>query len=169
MRPESHSGNWRVYLVNGLAQNAAHWNPRLIDSLQHRDWVESVKPLDLPGAGRLAHERSPTDIAQYPPRMRQFYQRELTYDGPRMLVALSLGGMVASEWCQQFPEDFQRLVLINTSFGKFAASHERLQPAAWLTFLSVFFRRSRAQREQRTLRLVSNDPEKRAEIMPVWV
>lgn len=160
---------WHIFLINGLAQNARHWNPQLLDTLRQLSCVGDVVPLDLPGAGRLSHHRSPTRIPQYVPLMRQFYEAELAAAGPRLVVALSLGGMVASEWCQQFPDDFQKLLLVNTSFGRFAAARERLQPAAWLTFASVFLGRSRAARERRTLELVSNDPEKRAAILPVWI
>jgi pimeloyl-ACP methyl ester carboxylesterase len=160
---------WKICLINGIGQNAQHWNPHLVESLRGRDWVDDVVGFDLPGTGKLCQERSPTQIPQYAPLMRRFYQEELATDKPCLLVALSLGGMVASEWCHQFPDDFQKLILINTSFGKFAAFYKRLQPAAWYTFLSVIFGRSHSTREQRTLDLVSNDPEKRTAMLPVWV
>lgn len=160
---------WTIYLINGLTQNTRHWNPQLLASLRDREWVDDVIGLDLPGAGDLAHEPAPTQIAHYVPLMRRFYADHFVAEKPRLLVALSLGGMVASEWCHQFPDDFQKLVLVNTSFGKFAAFYKRLQPAAWYTIASVFFRRGRAAREQRTLNLVSNDPEKRSTILPLWV
>jgi pimeloyl-ACP methyl ester carboxylesterase len=156
-------------LINGLAQNARHWNPHLLDALCGRDWVDDVTTMDLPGAGVMSGYRSPTRIPEYVSLMRQFYHRELATDGPRMLVALSLGGMVAGEWCAQYPNDFQKLVLINTSFGQLAASHKRLQPAAWITFAKVFFGRNRLAREQRTLDLVSNHPDRRQAILHHWV
>lgn len=160
---------WQVCLINGIGQNAQHWNPHLLASLKRREWIDEVVGFDLPGTGRLSRERSPTQICAYPPLMRTFYEQELAADKPRLLVALSLGGMVASEWCHQFPDDFQKLVLINTSFGKFAAFYRRLQPAAWYTFLSVLLGRRRDARERRALDLVSNDAAKRAAMLPVWV
>ncbi len=169
MQTEVASRKWKIYLINGLAQNARHWNPQLLETLRRRAWVDDVAAMDLPGAGRMSGQRSPTQIPHYVPLMRQFYERELATEHPRLLVALSLGGMVASEWCEQFPDDFQKLILINTSFGKFAAARERLQPAAWWTFVSVVLGRSRHTRERRALDLVSNDPEKRAAMLPVWV
>ena len=147
MQPEPET-KWQVCLVNGIGQNAQHWNPHLLESLRGRDWIDDVVGFDLPGTGRLSHERSPTLIPEYPPLMRQFYEQELATEKPRLLVALSLGGMVASEWCHQFPDDFQKLVLINTSFAKFAAFYKRLRPAAWYTFLSVLFGRRRDMRER---------------------
>src|SRR5262245_49361996 len=122
---------WKICLINGIGQNAQHWNPQLLESLRTRDWVNDVVGFDLPGTGRLSHEPSPTQIPEYAPVMRRFYVQELATDGPRMLVALSLGGMVASEWCHQFPGDFQKLILVNTSFAKFTPFYKRLQPAAW--------------------------------------
>jgi alpha-beta hydrolase superfamily lysophospholipase len=169
MQTESKPHRWKIFLINGLAQNAQHWNPQLLESLRGCDWVDDVSTMDLPGAGQMSGHRSPTQVAHYVPMMRQFYEEELATDCPRLLVALSLGGMVASEWCAQHPDDFQKLILINTSFGKFAASRERLQPAAWLTFAAVVFGRSRTARERRALKLVSNDPEKRAAMLPHWI
>ena len=160
---------WQICLINGLAQNSKHWSPKLIDALKHLSSVDEVVPLDLPGEGRLSHEPSPTRIAHYIPAMRQFHQQELARSGPRLLVALSLGGMVAAEWCRQFPDDFQRVVFINTSFGRIAKVCERLRPAAWLQFVSIFFGRHRRVREEITLRLVSNHPQQRQETLPVWI
>ena len=82
---------WQVCLINGIGQNAQHWNPHLLESLRSRDWVDDVVGFDLPGTGRMAHERSPTLIPEYPPLMRRFYERELATEKPRLLVALSLG------------------------------------------------------------------------------
>ena len=85
MQSEPAPRKWKICLINGLAQNARHWNPHLLETLRHRDWVDDVLAFDLPGAGRLSRQRSPTQIPEYIPLMRRFYEQELATDNPRLL------------------------------------------------------------------------------------
>ena len=45
---------------------------------------------------------------------------------------MSLGGMVAADWAQRYPQEITRLVLINTSMRPFSSAHQRLRSANWL-------------------------------------
>ena len=60
--------------------------------------------------------------------------------GPYRVLAMSLGGMVATDWAQRHPYEIERLVLINTSMRPFSQMQERLRPSAWPDLL----RRGRA-------------------------
>ena len=53
------------------------------------------------------------------------------------VLAMSLGGMVATAWAQRHPGEIERLVLINTSMRPFSRMHERLRPSAWPGLLGV--------------------------------
>ncbi len=57
--------------------------------------------------------------------------------GPYRLLAMSLGGMVATDWAQRHPQEIERLVLINTSMRPFSRPRERLRPQAWTALLRL--------------------------------
>ena len=53
------------------------------------------------------------------------------------MLAMSLGGMVATDWAQRFPDEVSRLALINTSMRPFSRAPQRLRRAAWPDLLRV--------------------------------
>ena len=63
-----------------------------------------------------------------------FARHELLTRGikpPYKLLAMSLGGMVATSWAQRYPIEIGRLVLINTSTRPFSSLTDRLRPTNW--------------------------------------
>ena len=57
--------------------------------------------------------------------------------GPYSVLAMSLGGMVATAWAQRYPAEVERLVLINTSMRPFSRAQQRLRRAAWPDLLRI--------------------------------
>jgi len=71
-----------------------------------------IETPDLPGAGVLYREKSPTKIRDYIPLL----EKQLVFDSPHtLLIGLSLGGMVALKWAEMRPHLFHQLILINSS------------------------------------------------------
>lgn len=147
--------NYHFVLIRGLIREAGHWAP-FLSPLRQAFPGSSVHCLDIPGAG--VHFRSPTppSIPEIVRAMRaDFLALKLGADRPIVLVAISLGGMVAAQWMHEFPDDFQRAVLINTSFGGQAPLWERLKPRALGALLPVPLLKG-VSREKRILSVVSN-------------
>ncbi|WP_233805075.1 alpha/beta fold hydrolase [Paraburkholderia sp. HP33-1] len=92
--------------------------------------------LDLPGNGEFAQRRAPASVAGMVAFVRQA-ALQTGVPGPYNVVAMSLGGMVATDWAQRHPGEIERLVLINTSMRPFSRAHERLRPSAWPGLLGV--------------------------------
>jgi pimeloyl-ACP methyl ester carboxylesterase len=92
--------------------------------------------LDLPGNGEHAQRRAPARVAGMVAFVRQA-ALQAGLPGPYNVLAMSLGGMVATDWAQRHPGEIERLVLINTSMRPFSRSHERLRPSAWPGLLGV--------------------------------
>ncbi|MEM5297523.1 alpha/beta hydrolase [Burkholderia sp. JPY481] len=92
--------------------------------------------LDLPGNGEYVRRRAPASVTGIVAFVRQA-ARETGVPGPYNVIAMSLGGMVATDWAQRHPGEIERLVLINTSMRPFSRMHERLRPSAWLGLLGV--------------------------------
>ncbi|HEX3378806.1 MAG TPA: alpha/beta hydrolase [Paraburkholderia sp.] len=92
--------------------------------------------LDLPGNGEFAQRRAPASVAGMVAFVRQT-ALETGVPGPYNVLAMSLGGMVATDWAQRHPGEIERLVLINTSMRPFSRTYERLRPSAWPGLLGV--------------------------------
>ena len=127
-------------LLRGLTREARHWGsfPALFGrelgagSGSDSDSVagEGMTLLELPGNGRKNAVRTPLDVHDMMMFVRADAAR-LGIPAPYRLLAMSLGGMVATAWAQQYPEEIERLVLVNTSMRPFCYLTERLRPAAW--------------------------------------
>ncbi|KQR78644.1 hydrolase [Burkholderia sp. Leaf177] len=118
-------------LLRGLTREGRHWGTFLEHlRLEAAMSGDQVTLLDLPGNGRENALTAPLNVAA----MTTFVRSRAAAAGlkpPYRLLAMSLGGMVATDWAQKYPQDIERLVLVNTSIRPFAAVHERLQFAAW--------------------------------------
>lgn len=155
-------------LLRGLAREAGHWGgfvPALAAWLEAGD---ELLALDLPGNGSLCHLASPATVSG----MVQACRANLSERGrspPVMLVALSLGGMVALEWALAFPDEVAGCVLINTSVASRAPLWERLRPRNCLRLLGLLAPgRSPLAREHEVLAMTSADPERHAGLAAVW-
>ncbi|NML45476.1 alpha/beta hydrolase [Ramlibacter sp. G-1-2-2] len=153
-------------LLRGLAREARHWGGFARDLQQRLPPGDQVLCVDLPGTGSLWHEPSPASVTG----LVQAARRELALlrsRAPYVLVALSLGGMVAREWAGRDP-DVAASVLINTSLGGVAPFWQRLRPSSYPALLALA-RPGLAllPREQRILRLTSNAPAQE-EVAQQW-
>ena len=90
-------------LLRGLAREARHWGSfaqQFSRVLASSNLIRQVEALDLSGNGEFCQLPSPTSV----PHMVEFARQQLQQKGfklPYSLVALSLGGMVATRWAQQ--------------------------------------------------------------------
>jgi pimeloyl-ACP methyl ester carboxylesterase len=155
-------------LLRGLARESRHWGdfPTLLR--QALPPGDTVLALDLPGNGARWRERSPASV----PGMLQAVRSELARGpqrAPYVLVALSLGGMVAMHWAASFPEELQGCVLINSSARGAGLPWQRLRPRAWGPLLSWLLPGGDAAlRERHVWRLTSmRSPDE--DLLAQWV
>lgn len=118
-------------LLRGLARESRHWGgfPAALQAAMAPASAPIVA-LDLPGSGSEHGRRVPLSVRG----MVQDVRARAAAQGlapPYRLVALSLGGMVATAWAQQHADEIEGLVLINTSMRPFGRPHERLRWQAW--------------------------------------
>src|SRR5262245_31258005 len=113
-------------LMRGLVREQRHWGS-FPDLLRERWPKASLVFLDLPGTGTEHQRESPTTLAAITHDMRsRFREVRAAHEGPFTVLGVSLGGMVALDWCARWPSDFQRAVVINTSAGDLSRVWERL-------------------------------------------
>lgn len=101
--------------------------------LNERDGVLAI---DLPGNGVCAHIESPLDVDDYVDSVRAEAQRRGAH-APYRVLAMSLGGMVATAWALRYPHEIAQLALVNTSMRPYNRAPERLRPSAWRALLRV--------------------------------
>jgi len=153
--------------LRGLAREARHWSTfseKLKLGLAARGDDARVDAIDLPGAGRYSEMTAPITISEMTEfvrdkfndiRRRMRESGEIPPDRTRIL-AVSLGGMVATDWIDRWPEDFRECVLINTSFAGFSPIQQRLKLSALAHFVQAAKFRSKLDREMHALELSSN-------------
>jgi len=122
-------------LLRGLTRETRHWGP-FPGMLRDAAKSDSLLQLDLPGNGALVNQRAPGQVAGMVGFVRLAVLQS-SVPGPYRVVAMSLGGMVATAWAQQYPDEIERLVLINTSMRPFSSAPQRLRPPAWPGLLRV--------------------------------
>lgn len=145
-------------LLRGLARESRHWGGFAAALRQQLPPGHSVCTIDLPGTGALWRERSPDTVAGLVQAARRELAR-MPHRSPCLLVALSLGGMVAREWAVQDPHGVRGCVLVNTSLGGLAPFWQRLRPASYPALLDILRPwQSTLRRERAILRLTSNLP-----------
>lgn len=151
-------------LLRGLAREARHWGDfpqRLRARLPSGD---EVIALDLPGNGSRWRERSPATVAG----MVAAARAQVGDRGPCVLVALSLGGMVALEWAASAPAEVAGCVLINSSLGAFSPFWQRLRPGCYGPLLRALLPGPPDERERTIYRVTSNLPV-RGDVLAQWV
>lgn len=166
-----------LYLLIGLSKEGGHWNPEFVSEIQKRLNPRSITRLDLPGSGNWREHpegrRHPWSIPESARIMRALYspllEAQKAGDSKRILIAISLGGMVGLEWIRQFPQDFDGLVIINSSMRGISKLPKRIQPQAMARFFQIFLTPSPERKERLVLDLCSNHPERSEKIHPQWV
>jgi pimeloyl-ACP methyl ester carboxylesterase len=159
-------------LLRGLTREARHWGD-FADQLARAlpgsaQETTRVLALDLPGNGVFHKEASPTSVTA----MADFARAQLLARGlppPYHLVAMSLGGMVAADWARRYPDEVDRLVLINTSMRPLGSVTERLRPGNWLPLAMVAARWGDAAYVERTIhRLTCNRALQQGADIAAW-
>jgi pimeloyl-ACP methyl ester carboxylesterase len=155
-----------IVLLRGLAREAAHWG-EFIPLLESQKWVHSVHAIDLLGMGQFYKLTAPLSIAENAEFV--ISQLPVKKERHRVLVAISLGGMVAVEICQKKPESIDQAFVINSSFSNLSPLQQRLQLSAWKRFVKIGRAQDTLLQELEVLQMVSRRTDKHEEIAKQWV
>lgn len=155
----------RWLLLRGLAREARHWG-RFTQLLGERLTAE-VRTLDLVGVGTELGRAVPLTVSGITDDLRERWRAQTT-SGPAGLIAVSLGGMIAMDWCHRYAGDFTHLVLINSSAGNLSPPQHRLRAPMWGRVLSTVMSRSRVDRELSILSMTTNLVREPQPIAEAW-
>lgn len=152
--------------LRGLVRESRHWGS-FVQEFAATNPDTRVITLDLPGNGRACIGTSPASVGG----MVEAYRvqlREMGETAPYCILAVSLGGMVATEWSCRYPDDVDQLVLINTSMRPISAFHQRLMPANYATILRLLVTHATPlDWESTILKLTCNHPQE--DVLRRWI
>lgn len=147
-------------MLRGLVREQRHWGrfPQILKTkLESIDPNSKLVTIDMPGFGTEAKRKSPLTI---PEIARDVRSRWLNHRGDSNeewgILAISLGGMCAMSWVQQFPDDFKRFVLINSSANGLSPIYHRMRPGNYLSLAKIMASRSLESREKQILQITTN-------------
>lgn len=109
-------------LLRGLGRDKRHWG-QFVKMFEQSFPDDKVSTLDTCGNGTFAAMKSPLKIKHYTEHCRN---RLASDEREVHLVALSLGGMIAMDWAQRYPDEVQSVTLINTSAANLTATYHRI-------------------------------------------
>ena len=144
-------------LIRGLARESRHWMDFPATLKKFFPSCE-IELLDHAGNGTEIQRESATDILETLEDLRKRSSLIQNHRKP-ILVAVSLGGMIATQWASRYPSEISGLVLMNSSDGGTARFYERLMPKAQINFLTIFLKKDPMEIELAALPLISNRPE----------
>lgn len=141
-------------LLRGLMREARHWG-EFTTLFQGEMPTQDIVTLDFHGNGNLHAYPSASSVEI----MAEHCRAQLAQSGhtpPYRVLALSLGAMVAVAWAERYPDELEKVVLINTSLAPHNPFYQRLRPENYIALLRGLILGSVAQREALILRLTSN-------------
>jgi pimeloyl-ACP methyl ester carboxylesterase len=138
--------------MRGLMRESRHWG-EFTGIFQNATGAQHLVTLDFPGNGCLHAQTSACSVKEMVNYARS-QLRQLGYAPPYRMLALSMGAMVAVAWSELYPEELEKMVLINTSLAPYNPFYHRLRPQNYLA-LTLLLYGSATQRENLILKLTS--------------
>ncbi len=157
--------NW--LLLRGLTREAGHWGDFLIQ-MQQAFPDAQINCLDLPGSGVFYQQNSPDSIAEITRQLRQHALEKGWLQSKTTLLTLSLGGMVAWDWMQQYPDDINGAALMNSSLASVNPFYQRLRWQCYLKLAQIVLQSDVYQRELAIVKLVCNSESQYEKIAAQW-
>jgi len=148
-----------IFLLMGLTRQSALWSPVFLENLKKNIPNARIFFLDLPGSGKYVNDKACLSVKGMIDFMRpEVLETMKANKGKNIICATSLGGMVACEWTISYKNDFQGLIMINSSFKDICTQKERAKPSARKTMFKILISKSVEVREKLTITINSNKP-----------
>ncbi len=166
-----------IVLIRGLLREQRHWGdfPRQLQENVEEITGKTVNiiTVNIAGNGDRYSEESCSSISEMVEDLRRQVSRQVgeskNIHNKLWLVALSLGGMIATEWASQYKEEIAGIVLINTSASQFSPLYHRLKFSNILAIVKAVLATSSRVRESIILSLTSNKHNTNGALLESWV
>ena len=152
--------------LRGLSRGQGHWGLFPQFFLEKFPDAE-VEFLDLPGCGTRNKEKSCLSMVENLEEVRK-NSKWVKEGRPFSLLAISLGGMVASLWQDLYPDEVVRSFLINTSFEKMPP-WKRFNPLQIKNLVRILRASQADDLEEAVTTLVCASEENRKKNLPLLI
>lgn len=150
--------NTSFLLLRGLGRNQYHWGDQNAFKIALGPHVYF---LDQPGFGENINTPSPAQIPAITDSLHEQWSRmDVPKDTKRVLVGMSLGGMVALDWVSRYQGTWDRLILINSSVKDLSPFWQRLKVQNYLSLIKISMMNDPAEREEAVFDLTCNLADK---------
>lgn len=158
-----------ILLLRGMMRQCEHWGefPHQLQELKN---VDRVLCLDLPGVGTESGRVFLPVMSQVVQDIRsRFLLHEKNHSHePWAILGHSLGGMIAMQWAHDFPHDFEKIIVVNSS-SRDASLLKRLKIFSAKKMLEIFLEKDIAEREKHILEMISNFKKNDAATIERWI
>ncbi len=159
--------NW--LLLRGLMREADHWGDFPKD-LEAQEGVDRVLCLDLPGVGTESSRIFIPSIKQAVEDLRSRLAIHMQDKGDEEwgILGISLGGMVAMQWAHDYPNDFKKIVVMNSS-ARSAPLWKRLTLPSLAVVAECFLEKDLVKREKKIIDMVLNLRKNDLKVIDSWI
>lgn len=159
---------YNFFLLRGWIRDSRHWGDFPQYLLEHNPDSE-LFTLDNPGVGKFKNHVAPTTIEETVDFLRNEFYRVAPPHGENILVAVSMGGMNGISWFHQYPGDFKKLILINSSFSNLNPFYQRLLPKNYFRILKIALGNDLESREKNIFQMTCNNDKKILSHLERWI
>ena len=147
-----------IILLRGLIRSRFHWD-QFPQQLQQAFPQHRILMPELAGNGERFQENTPSSIHAMMLDVRQQVALDQSQQAqiqktpaakikpPTIIIAVSMGAMMATEWATHYPKEVQQLHLINTSAGRFSLPWQRMQTRAFFSLLPSIANQQRLEKK----------------------
>jgi pimeloyl-ACP methyl ester carboxylesterase len=138
----------RWLILRGLAREQRH-NGRFAQVLADTLGDATSHGIDFPGTGTECARPSPATVRGIMEGTRARWLRlRDEHPGEWSLLGVSLGGMITMQWAADHPDDFRRVVLVNTSASNLSRPWHRMDLAIVPQIVAAARTRDPVERER---------------------
>jgi pimeloyl-ACP methyl ester carboxylesterase len=158
--------NW--LLLRGLMRECRHWG-NFPERMQALDKVDRIVCVDLPGVGTESGRMFIPNIKDVVRDVRtRFLQIENPTVGEWGVLGHSLGGMIAMQWANDFPQDFKKIVVMSSS-SRDVPIWKRLKLYSMQKVVEIFLEKDVRLREKKIIQMISNLKKDDPKVLQEWV
>ena len=157
-----------IYLIRGLTRESGHWGD-FVNLLESQLPEATIHLMDLPGAGIYHRDKAPSSLKKMVDFMRNEMIDRINPDEHNIIFATSLAGMLATEWTINYKNDFDALIMVNSSFKGLCSTNERVNKSVRGDMLRILLTNNIKKRERLIIRVNSNKSGMVDKLLDTWV
>ena len=157
-----------IYLIRGLTRESGHWGD-FVNLLESQLPEAKIHLMDLPGAGIYHKTKAPSSLKKMVDFMRKDIIDTINPEEHNIVFATSLAGMLATEWTINYKNDFDGLIMVNSSFKGICSTNERANKSVRGDMLRILLTNNIKKRERLIIKVNSNKSEMVDKLLDAWV